>query len=86
MSHVVRKTAFCICEKDADQLRGNHEADHGLCFRNTDSTIPLLSKSKIKALTIFCDCKARFVSDLMPETRRPSFLQIVQIILLYDSI
>ena len=28
MSRVVRKLAFCICEnKDADQLRGNHEAD-----------------------------------------------------------
>ena len=28
MSLVVRKPAFCICEnKDADQLRGNREAD-----------------------------------------------------------
>ena len=48
MSHVVRKPAFCICEnKDADQLRGNREADQRLCFRYIDSTIPLLSKSKI---------------------------------------
>ena len=32
-----------ICEiKDADQLRGNREADQRLCFRYTDSTIPLL--------------------------------------------
>ena len=39
----MRKPAFCICEnKDADQLRGNREADQGLCFRYTDSTIPLL--------------------------------------------
>ena len=31
MSSVVRKPAFCICEnKDVDQLRGNHEADHKL--------------------------------------------------------
>ena len=38
------KTGFCICEnKDADQLRGKHEADQRLCFRYTDSTIPLLS-------------------------------------------
>ena len=44
MSHVVRKPAFCICEnKDADQLCGNR-ADQRLCFRYTDSTIPLLSK------------------------------------------
>ena len=36
MSRVVRKPAFCIFEnKDADQLRGNREADQRLCFRNT---------------------------------------------------
>ena len=30
----MRKPAFCICEnKDADQLRGNREADQRLCFR-----------------------------------------------------
>ena len=50
LSRVVRKPAFCICEnKDADQLRGNHEADQRLCFRYTDSTIPLLSKSEISS-------------------------------------
>ena len=39
----MRKLAFCICEnKDADQLHGNREADLRLCFRYTDSTIPLL--------------------------------------------
>ena len=47
----MRKPAFCICEnKDADQLRGNREADLRLCFRHTDSAIPLLSKSKISSL------------------------------------
>ena len=50
MSRVLRKPAFCICEnKDADQLRGNREADQRLCFRYIDSTIPLLSKSKFQA-------------------------------------
>ena len=39
----MRNPDFCICEnKDADQLRGNREADQRLCFRYTDSTIPLL--------------------------------------------
>ena len=39
----MRKAAFYICEnKDADQLRGTREADQCLCFRYTDSTIPLL--------------------------------------------
>ena len=34
LSRVVRKPDFCICEnKDADQLRGNREADQRLCFR-----------------------------------------------------
>ena len=51
LSLVVRKPAFCICEnKDADQLRGNREADQRLCFRYIDSTISLLSKSEILSL------------------------------------
>ena len=51
LSRIVRKPAFCICEnKDADQLRGNREADQCLCFRYTDSTIPLLSKSEISSI------------------------------------
>ena len=38
------KPTICIGEnKGADQLRSNCEADQRLCFRNTDSTIPLLS-------------------------------------------
>ena len=36
LSLVMRKPDFCICEnKDADQLRGNREADQHLCFRYT---------------------------------------------------
>ena len=51
MSLVMRKPVFCICKnKDADQLRGNREADQRLCFRYMDSTIPLLSKSEISSL------------------------------------
>ena len=47
----MRKPAFCICEnKDADQLRGNREADQRLCFRYTDSTIPLLPIYEISSL------------------------------------
>ena len=50
----MRKPGFCICEnKDADQLRGNREADQRLCFRYKDSTlstIPLLSESEISSL------------------------------------
>ena len=41
------KPTICICEnKDADQLRGNREADQRLCFRYTDS---ILFKSEISS-------------------------------------
>ena len=48
---VMRKQAFCKCEnKDADQLRSNCAADQRLCFRYTDSRIPLLPRSEISSL------------------------------------
>ena len=48
MSHHMRKPAICMGKnKGADQLRSNCEADQRLCFRYSDSTIPLLSKSSI---------------------------------------
>ena len=48
---VMSKPAFCICEnKDADQLPGSLEADQRLCFRFSDSAIPLLPKSEISSL------------------------------------
>ena len=64
----MRKPAFCIFEnKDADQLRSNCAADQRLCFRYTDSTIPLLPRP----LAILCGCIAWFVLDLVgnPEDR-----------------
>ena len=51
MSRVVRKPDFHICEnKDADQLRGNREADQRLCFHYMDSTFPPLPKSEISSV------------------------------------
>ena len=73
MSRDVRKPNFYICEnKDADQLRGNREADQRLCFRYRDSTTPLLHKSdNFKSLASFSNCAAQFVLDLVgnPEDR-----------------
>ena len=47
----MRKPDFCICKnKDADQLRGDREADQHLCFHHLASTIPLLSESEISSL------------------------------------
>ena len=69
----MRKPVLCICEnKDADQLHSHCAAEQRLCFRYTDSTIPLLPKSEnFKPLAIFCGCTAWFVSDLVgnPEDR-----------------
>ena len=51
MSRLMGKPTICICEnKGADQLRGYREADQRLCFRYSDSTIPLLLKSEISSL------------------------------------
>ena len=56
------KPAFCM-------RKHGREADQRLCFRYTDSTIPLLPKVEISSL--FCDCTAWFVWDLVgnPEDR-----------------
>ena len=58
MSLCVRKPTICMGEnKDADQLRGNREADQRLCFRYTDSTfppllIPKFSRSWVSSVTV----------------------------------
>ena len=52
MSHGTRKPTMSICEnKDADRLSSNCTADQHLCFRYTDSTIPLLLKSEISSFS-----------------------------------
>ena len=48
------KPTICIGEnKGTDQLRSNCEADQRLCFRYSDSTVPLLLKSKISSFWSF---------------------------------
>ena len=71
----MRKPAFCICEnKDADQLRGNREADQRLCFRYTDSTIPLLTKSEISSLYPSSVAVQPGVCQTWSETPKTGFL------------
>ena len=54
LSRLMGKPTICICEnKDADQLRGNREADQRLCFRYSDSTISPLLYSKIQSFYLF---------------------------------
>ena len=76
LSRVVRKPAFCICEnKDADQLRGNREADQRLCFRYTDSTILLLPKSEISNLLPSCVAVQVGLCRTWSETSKTGFLR-----------
>ena len=50
MSLRLRKPTICICEnQDADQLCSYCTADQCLCFRHTDSTIPLLLILKVSS-------------------------------------
>ena len=61
------KPTICIGEnKDADQHRSNREADQRLCFRYSDSTIPvlLILLRNFKLLALSCACTGWFVSDL----------------------
>ena len=59
----------CLCEnKDADQLCSNSNctADRRLCFRYSDSTIPLLLKSKIPSVNMVLEVEPwiKFVQPL----------------------
>ena len=53
MSRLMGKPTICIGEnKNADQFRGNREADQRLCFRYSDSTIPPLLNPKFQASSL----------------------------------
>ena len=74
MSRVIRKPVVYICKnKDADQLRGNREADQRLCFRYTDSTIHLLSKFQASSHLVW-SCSLVCVGPGR-KPRRPVFSQ-----------
>ena len=72
----MRKPAFCICEnKDADQLRGNREADQRLCFRYMYSTIPLLSESEISSIKTYSLVVQPGLCGTWSETPKTGFLR-----------
>ena len=75
MSLVMRKPAFLICEnKDADQLCGNRKADQRLCFRYTDSIIPLLSKYEISNFLPYSVIAQPSLCQTWSETPKTVFL------------
>ena len=78
----MRKPDFCICaNKDADQLhsydqlRSNCAADQRLCFRYTDSTIPLLPKSKISSMQTYSVVIQPGLCRTWSETPKTGFLR-----------
>ena len=76
LSPVVRRPSFCICEnKDADQLRGNREADRGLCFRYTDSAISFLPKYEISSLQPSSVAVQPVLCQTWSETPKTGFLR-----------
>ena len=76
MSLVMRKPAFCTYEnKDTDQLRSNCEADRRLCFRYTDSAIPLLPKPKFQASSRLLWLYSPVCVEPGQKPRRPVFSQ-----------
>ena len=71
----MRKQDYCLCEnKGADQLRGNREADQRLCFRYSDSTIPLLLKSEISSFYLFSELVQAGLCRTWSETPKTGFL------------
>ena len=71
----MRKPDFCLYEnKGADQLRGNREADQRLCFRYSDSTIPLLLKSEILSFLLFSVLVQASMCRTWSETPKTGFL------------
>ena len=64
----MRKPALLCENKDADQLRGNREADQLLCFRYIDNTIPQVSSHLLWLCSLVCVGLGR-------KPRRPVFSQ-----------
>ena len=80
------KLTICLGEnKGADQLRGHREADQRLCFRFSDSTIPLLLKSEISSFQLFSVlvqvglCRTCLETTLLVFPRGGSFVIIVSL-------
>ena len=91
MSRVMRKLDFCLCENkgvdqlhsncEADQqLRSNCEADQHLCFRYTDSTIPLPLKSEISSFYPSSVAAHAGSCRTWSETPKTSFLALLLIL------
>ena len=61
-------------KQDADQLRGNREADQRLCIRYIDSTIPLLPIYEISSFKPSCVVVQPGLCGAWSETSKTGFL------------
>ena len=78
------KTVFCICEnKDADQLRGNREADQRLCFRYTIVQSLYFLNPKFEASRHILWLYSQICVKTGRKPQRPVFLQRGSFILIY---
>ena len=71
--------------KDADQLRGNREADQRLCFRYTDSSFPPLHIPKFSRFWVSSVTVQAGLCWTWSETQIVGFvmLRLISIILVY---
>ena len=78
----MRKSAFSICEnKEADQLRGNREADQRLCFHYTVQSLYFLNmKFQASSHLVWLYCLVCVGSGQKP--RRPVFSQRGSIVII----
>ena len=60
----MKRTAFCIVKSTGTDKLSYGTADQCLCFRYSDSTIPLLSVVYISEISI-CGSTAQFVLDVV---------------------
>ena len=70
----MRKPAFCICKQRSRSA--DHAADQRLCFRYIDSTIPLLSKSKISSVYPSSEAVQPGLCCTLSETPKTGFLEM----------
>ena len=74
LSHCIRKPTMYRQNKDAYQMCNNCAADQRLCFRYTDSTVPLLLKSKISRFYPASVTIQGGLCQIWLETQRVGFL------------
>ena len=73
----MRKPTICLCEnKDADQLRGNREADQRLCFRYLPLDVATIARAS-KSGTATCMPIIFYLPKLSKESKSLNTVLVV---------